>query len=55
MKPSGHALSEVTNLVEAGRVKPLVDRTYPLEHIADAHGYSESGRARGKIVIDMTL
>jgi NADPH:quinone reductase-like Zn-dependent oxidoreductase len=55
MKPSGHALSEVTNLIEAGRVKPLVDRTYPLEHIADAHGYSESGRARGKIVIDMTL
>jgi NADPH:quinone reductase-like Zn-dependent oxidoreductase len=55
MKPSGHALSEVTNLVEAGRLKPLVDRTYPLEHIADAHEYCESGRARGKMVIDMTL
>jgi len=55
MKPSGHALSEVTNLVEAGRLKPLVDRTYPLEHMADAQEYCESGRVRGKIVIDMTL
>jgi len=55
MKPSGHALSEVTNLVESGRLKPLVDRTYPLEHIADAQEYCESGRVRGKIVIDMTL
>ena len=55
MTPSGHALSEVTNLVEAGRLKPLVDRAYPLEHIADAQEYCESGRVRGKIVIDMTL
>jgi NADPH:quinone reductase-like Zn-dependent oxidoreductase len=54
MKPSGPALSEVTNLVEAGRLKPMVDRTYPLQQIADAHEYCESGRARGKIVIDMT-
>jgi NADPH:quinone reductase-like Zn-dependent oxidoreductase len=55
MKPSGHALSEVANLVEAGRLKPLVDRTFSLEHIADAQEYCESGHVRGKIVIDMTL
>jgi D-arabinose 1-dehydrogenase-like Zn-dependent alcohol dehydrogenase len=39
-------------VVESGRLKPLVDRTYPLEHIADAQEYCESGRVRGKIVID---
>lgn len=55
MRPNGHALSEVASLVERGQVKPLVDRIYPLEGIADAHEYCESGQAQGKIVIDMSL
>jgi len=55
MRPSGNALGEVARLVERGQLKPLVDRIYPLEGIADAHEYCESGQAQGKIVIDMTL
>lgn len=47
----GKALGEITKLVEAGSIKPLIDRVLPLEAISEAHRYSETGRARGKIVI----
>ncbi|MCA9521279.1 MAG: zinc-binding dehydrogenase [Myxococcales bacterium] len=49
----GRQLAELTALIESGAVKPHVDRVFPLEAIADAHRYSESGRARGKIVIEV--
>ena len=38
-------------LVEAGRVRPVVDRTYPLEQTGEALKYLESGRVAGKVVI----
>ena len=47
----GALLSKITPLLEEGIIKPIIDRAYPLEHIAEAHRYIETGRARGKIVI----
>lgn len=41
----------ITGLIEAGRVRPVIDRTYPLEKIADAHRYVDSGRKRGGVVV----
>jgi NADPH:quinone reductase-like Zn-dependent oxidoreductase len=41
----------INELVEAGKVKPAIDRTYPLEQTADALRYLGEGHARGKIVI----
>ncbi len=38
-------------LVEAGKVTPVVDRSYPLSNVADAIRYMREGRARGKVVI----
>jgi NADPH:quinone reductase-like Zn-dependent oxidoreductase len=38
-------------LVEAGKVVPVIDRTYPLSDTAEAIGYLEQGHARGKVVI----
>ncbi|HEU5066263.1 MAG TPA: NAD(P)-dependent alcohol dehydrogenase [Gaiellaceae bacterium] len=38
-------------LIEAGEIRPVVDRTYSLSDAAEAMRYLESGRARGKIVI----
>lgn len=38
-------------LIEAGKVTPVIDRTYPLSETADAIRYLETGRARGKVVI----
>jgi NADPH:quinone reductase-like Zn-dependent oxidoreductase len=37
--------------LKSGALKPLIDRTFPLEEIADAHRYMESNRQRGKIVV----
>jgi NADPH:quinone reductase-like Zn-dependent oxidoreductase len=38
-------------LVETGKVKPIVDRTYPLSEAADAMRYLETGHARGKVIV----
>jgi len=41
------------DLMESGKVKPVLDRRFPLNDIADAIRYSEEGRARGKIIVDV--
>ena len=38
-------------LAESGAFKPVIDRTYPLARIADAHAYVDTGRKKGSIVI----
>ncbi len=39
------------DLLETGKVKPVIDRSYPLSETADAIRYLETGHARGKVVI----
>ena len=46
-------LEAITDFVERGVIKPVVDRTYPLAEIAESHRYGESGRIVGKVVIEM--
>ena len=43
----------LTDLIEAGKITPVIDRTYPLSEVPEALRYQEEGRARGKIVITM--
>jgi NADPH:quinone reductase-like Zn-dependent oxidoreductase len=46
-------LMVLKDLIEAGKVTPVVDRAYPLSEVADAIRYMREGRARGKVVITM--
>jgi len=43
----------LTDLLEAGKVVPVIDRRYPLSEAAEAVRYLEEGHARGKVVITM--
>jgi NADPH:quinone reductase-like Zn-dependent oxidoreductase len=38
-------------LIESGKVTPVIDRTYPLSEVPEAIRYLEEGRAKGKVVI----
>ena len=49
--PRGGDLEKISSMVEAGKVKPVIEQVYPLEQIAEAHRKSEAGHVRGKLVI----
>ncbi|UCF31740.1 MAG: NAD(P)-dependent alcohol dehydrogenase [bacterium] len=42
----------IRDLVETGEIRPVIDRRYPLEETAEAHGYAEKGHKRGNVVIE---
>jgi NADPH:quinone reductase-like Zn-dependent oxidoreductase len=42
---------ELKGLIEAGKVRPIIDRIHPLHEIADAVAYAATERSRGKVVI----
>ena len=44
-------LNVMRELMESGKVKPVIDRTYPLAQTADAIRYLEQGHARGKVIV----
>lgn len=51
MRPDGEALGRIGELIAAGEVRVVVDRTYPLDDVRAALTYLETGRARGKVVL----
>jgi NADPH:quinone reductase-like Zn-dependent oxidoreductase len=54
MTANGAQLRELGALVDAGAIRPVIDRVFPFDATADALAYVESGRAKGKVVITMT-
>ena len=44
-------LNILADLMQSGKMTPVIDRTYPLREIREAIRYLETGRARGKVII----
>jgi NADPH:quinone reductase-like Zn-dependent oxidoreductase len=50
-KPNKKDLLLLKKLLESGKIKPVIDRCYPLSEVPEAIQYLEEGHARGKVVI----
>ncbi|WP_164002931.1 NADP-dependent oxidoreductase [Pyxidicoccus caerfyrddinensis] len=51
MWTSGEQLREITSLLDAGAIRPVMDRVFPFESTNEAMAYVEAGRAKGKVVV----
>jgi len=52
-KPSSENLVFLRELIEVGKLRAFVDRTYRLDEIAEAHRYVDTGRKKGNVVITL--
>jgi NADPH:quinone reductase-like Zn-dependent oxidoreductase len=53
MRAQGEQLSQITKLIEAGIIKPVMDKVFPFEQTNEAMAYVETGHAKGKVVVRM--
>jgi NADPH:quinone reductase-like Zn-dependent oxidoreductase len=53
MKANGEQLGEISKLIEAGAIRPVIDRAFPFDQTPQAMAYVDSGRAKGKVVISI--
>jgi NADPH:quinone reductase-like Zn-dependent oxidoreductase len=54
VKPRGGDLEKIGVLIEADKIKPVIEKAFPLEQIAEAHRLSEGGHVRGKLVVSIS-
>ncbi|WEX86554.1 NADP-dependent oxidoreductase [Sinorhizobium garamanticum] len=53
MRADGAQLSQITSLIEAGIIRPIMDRVFPFEAANEALAYIETGRSKGKVVLKL--
>lgn len=46
-------LAEIGELLQAGRIRPVIDKVFPFDQAKEALAYLENGRAKGKVVVRM--
>ena len=51
MRAEGKQLGQITQLIKAGVIKPVIDKVFPFEQTNEAMSYVETGRSRGKVVV----
>ena len=54
MKASGAQLERITALIDAGTIRPVMDKVFPFAETKEALAYIETGRAKGKVVVMRT-
>jgi NADPH:quinone reductase-like Zn-dependent oxidoreductase len=53
MRANGGQVAEITSLIDAGIIRPVVDRIFPFAATTEAMAHAEAGRARGKVVVSL--
>jgi NADPH:quinone reductase-like Zn-dependent oxidoreductase len=53
VRPDGDQLAEIGKLLEAERIRPVIDKVFPFDQAKEALAYLEQGRAKGKVVVQM--
>ncbi|MHA8097816.1 NADP-dependent oxidoreductase [Aquirufa aurantiipilula] len=51
MKANGKQLAEISNLIESGAIRPVIDKIYPIDQLNEAMDYVSNGRTKGKVVV----
>ncbi|AVH40318.1 NADP-dependent oxidoreductase [Agrobacterium tumefaciens] len=53
VRPDGDQLAEIGGLLEAGHIRPVIDKVFPFDQAREALAYLETGRAKGKVVVQL--
>jgi NADPH:quinone reductase-like Zn-dependent oxidoreductase len=54
MHPNGLHLSEIKEMIEDDKIKPIIDKVYPFSESIEAFEHLATGRAKGKIVVKIS-
>lgn len=54
MRAEGQQLAQIAKLIDAGAIRPVIDEVFPFPKTGDALAYVETGRAKGKVVVQVT-
>ena len=49
-----NTIAMINALIEAGKIRPVIEKVFPLDQIAEAHRVSEQGHVRGKLVVKIS-